>query len=167
MGFNIDMNERVILEIKNRLEKDLNKLLGVESQLKVDFKNTKPSYIEFKVVCGKYEKLITKWNMIEMPGCCGILISTGVRVEESFRRKGVNTLVNKYRIEMAKALNYGLLLCTDVDHNKAQIKTLNRNKWNKLFSFINPKTNNKVNIHAIETNPPKGWFKKLIDYIIL
>lgn len=156
MGFNLDINERTMLEIKNRLEKDLNKLLGVESQLKVDFINTRPSYIQFKVVCGKYENMITRWNMIEMPGCCGILISTGVIVEKSFREKGVNTLVNKYRIEMAKALNYGLLLCTDVDHNKAQMKTLNRNKWNKLFSFINPKTKNKVNIHAIETNPSKG-----------
>jgi len=89
------------------------------------------------------------WFMKPMPGCCGIVISTGVTVNYAFQKRGLGTILNKLRITIAKDLGYGCMMCTDVTTNIAQSKILDKNGWSKLSSFINPRTNNVVNIHAI------------------
>jgi hypothetical protein len=97
-------------------------------------------------------QLVTSFRIRQLPGCCGVGVSTGVEVREQYRNKGVSTLMNKFRQEYAKLLSYGVLMCTDVETNIAQQKVLEKNKWKKLHSFRNPKTSNQVAIHLIDLN---------------
>lgn len=102
--------------------------------------------LEFRVL-DKYENLtISYFTLIELPGCCGICISTGTQVYNKYRNKGVNTLLNNFRIDVAKQLGYDLLLCTDVSNNTHQLKTLDKNNWEHIYNFNNPRTGNNLNI---------------------
>jgi len=98
------------------------------------------------------DRVITTFRIKQLPGCCGVGVSTGVEVRPTFQNMGVSTLMNKFRQEYAKLLSYGVLLCTDVESNIAQQKVLKKNKWKKLHSFRNPKTSNQVAIHCIDLN---------------
>lgn len=93
---------------------------------------------------------ISNWSLVSMPGCCGCCISTGVYVVEHFQKKGLGTLLNRLRIDIARALGFGLLFCTDVVENDAQQKILTKNKWDFIYEFKNPRTNNQIGLHVIK-----------------
>lgn len=101
--------------------------------------------LEFKILDNK-DEIISKFKLIQMIGCCGICVSTGVYVHNEYRNKGVNTILNNFRIDIAKELGYGLLLCTDVSNNTAEVKTLDKNGWKHIYNFKNPRTSNNINI---------------------
>jgi len=103
-----------------------------------------PKGIEFKVF--NKDKTISQFKLIQMPGCCGICISTGTYVNPDFRGKGVNSLLNNFRIDIAKDLGYGLLMCTDLKSNTPQMKTLDKNGWKHIYEFKNPRTGNILNV---------------------
>ena len=107
--------------------------------------------LEFKVLDNNNE-IISTFKLIQMIGCCGICVSTGVYVHNEYRNKGVNTILNNFRIDIAKELGYGLLLCTDVSNNTAEVKTLDKNGWKHIYNFENPRTSNKINISIKELN---------------
>lgn len=90
--------------------------------------------------------VISRFELAQMLGCCGICISTGTYVHPDFRGKGVNSLLNNFRIAIAKDLGYGLLMCTDLKSNTPQMKTLDKNGWKHIYEFKNPKTGNILNI---------------------
>jgi hypothetical protein len=94
-------------------------------------------------------QLVSTFELIPMINCCGILVSTRSIVYDKFKNKGIGTILNSFRIDIARAMGYSLLLCTDVDNNDYQQKILLRNGWKNIFSFINQRTSNKVNIHVI------------------
>ena len=100
--------------------------------------------IEFKVL--NKDKIISQFKLIQMSGCCGICISTGTYVNPDFRGKGVNIILNNFRIDIAKHLGYGLLMCTDLKSNTPQMKTLDKNGWKHIHEFKNPRTGNILNI---------------------
>ena len=100
--------------------------------------------IEFKVL--NKDKIISQFKLIQMPGCCGICISTGTYVNPEFRGKGVNIILNNFRIDIAKHLGYGLLMCTDLKSNTPQMKTLDKNGWKHIHEFKNPRTGNILNV---------------------
>ena len=100
--------------------------------------------IEFKVL--NKDKIISQFKLIQMSGCCGICISTGTYVNPDFRGKGVNIILNNFRIDIAKHLGYGLLMCTDLKSNTPQMKTLDKNGWKHVHEFKNPRTGNILNI---------------------
>ena len=60
--------------------------------------------------------------------------------------KGINTILNNFRIAVAEYLDYGLLLCTDVSNNIAEVKTLDKNGWKHIHEFKNPRTGNILNV---------------------
>jgi hypothetical protein len=91
-------------------------------------------------------EIISQFGLIQMPGCCGICISTGVGVCANYRRKGLNKLLNQMRINIAKFLGYGILMCTDVIANTAERKTLEANGWKPIYGFKNPRTNNLLHV---------------------
>jgi len=67
------------------------------------------------------------------------------------------TLADKEKIlndwnDIAKELGYGILLCTDVSDNIAEVKTLDKNGWKHIYNFRNPRTSNKINISIKELN---------------
>lgn len=90
--------------------------------------------------------VISRFELAQMLGCCGICISTGTYVHPDFRGKGVNSLLNNFRIAIAKDLGYGLLMCTDLKSNTPQMKTLDKNGWKHIYEFKNPRTGNILNI---------------------
>ena len=90
--------------------------------------------------------LISTFRLLQMVGCCGICISTGTYVNPEFRGKGVNSLLNNFRIDIAKHLGYGLLMCTDLKSNISQMKTLDKNGWKHIHEFKNPRTGNILNV---------------------
>ena len=90
--------------------------------------------------------LISTFRLLQMVGCCGICISTGTYVHPDFRGKGVNIILNNFRIDIAKHLGYGLLMCTDLKSNTPQMKTLDKNGWKHIHEFQNPRTGNILNI---------------------
>ena len=105
--------------------------------------------LQIQVVDLKNE-LISQFTLVQMVGCCGICISTGTYVCPKFRSKGVNSLLNNFRIDIAKDLGYGLLMCTDLKSNTPQMKTLDKNGWKHIHEFKNPRTGNILNITVKE-----------------
>lgn len=101
--------------------------------------------LEFKVLDNNNE-IISTFKLIQMIGCCGICVSTNVFVISKYRNKGVNIILNNFRIAVAEYLDYGLLLCTDVSNNIAEVKTLDKNGWEHIYNFRNPRTGNNINI---------------------
>jgi GNAT superfamily N-acetyltransferase len=99
---------------------------------------------EFKVL--NKDNIVSQFKLIQMTGCCGICISTGTYVHPDFRGKGVNVLLNNFRIDIAKYLGYGLLMCTDLKSNTPQMKTLDKNGWKHIHEFKNPRTGNILNV---------------------
>ena len=104
--------------------------------------------VPFKVVLR--DKEVTRFKLVEFPGCCAVMVSTGSSVDPKFRGKGVNQLTNKLRQQIAKNANYTAIICTDVDKNIAQRQTLKKNDWQDIFTLVNRRTSNKVHISIKE-----------------
>lgn len=95
------------------------------------------------------DQTIAQFTLVQMIGCCGICVSTNSYVSSKYRQKGINTELNKLRIELAKDQDYSLLLCTDVATNVPQKKTLLKNGWIDIHRFRNSRTGNLVDISVI------------------
>ena len=104
-----------------------------------------PGGLKFRVI-NIEGVVISKFELAQMLGCCGICISTGTYVHPDFRGKGVNSILNNFRIDIAKDLGYGLLMCTDLKSNTPQMKTLDKNGWKHIHEFENPRTGNILNV---------------------
>lgn len=94
----------------------------------------------------KSETPIAKFKLLQMPGCCGICISTGVATYNDFKKLGINKLLNKFRIDIAKECGYTILMCTDLENNIPERKTLEANGWKDILSFTNFRTGNKLKL---------------------
>ena len=144
------MIEKYTKQLKVLLSKKVNIQCYLDNKW-IDLKEHHLTYIkdnnrgiEFKVL--NKDKIISQFKLIQMPGCCGICISTGTYVHPDFRGKGVNILLNNFRIDIAKHLGYGLLMCTDLKSNTPQMKTLDKNGWKHIHEFKNPRTGNILNV---------------------
>ena len=137
----LNISIEIQISLKGKFEK-------IESYNLVYVKNSEGSI--FKIISNN--TTISQFKLIQMIGCCGICVSTGVYVHNEYRNKGVNTILNNFRIDIAKELGYGLLLCTDVSNNTAEVKTLDKNGWKHVYNFKNPRTSNKINISIKELN---------------
>lgn len=104
---------------------------------------------------GQYQLMVdgkpaAHWSLAGFPGCCGICVSTEAAVHHPFAKKGLGTLLNALRIDWARTLGYGTLLCTDIAKNLPQRKVLAINGWKDVHSFINPRTSNEVIISVFD-----------------
>ena len=95
------------------------------------------------------DRPIASFSIIMMPGCCGLAISTGAQVWISYRRRGIGTMMNNIRIDLAQKLKFGALICTDVLSNSVQQRILRKNGWAKIFEFRSPRTGNDIGIDII------------------
>lgn len=89
---------------------------------------------------------VARFNLEQLPGCCGICISTASYVEPEYRGIGLGLLLNSLRIEMTRQMGYGLLMCTDLENNIPQRKILEKNGWEDIYGFTNPRTGNVLKI---------------------
>lgn len=99
------------------------------------------------------KRLIATFSLVCMPGCCGIAIATGAKVYGDYQRRGLGTLLNKMRQAMAYRLGYSVLMCTDRVANTPQQAILQKNKWTRVWAFINYRTTNEVSVDMIDLGP--------------
>ncbi len=100
-------------------------------------------------VIKKDTQMIAQFNLQQLQGCCAVCVSYHATVSVPFQKKGLGKLLNSLRQQIAFNQKYTVLLCTDRADNVPQQKILRKNKWKKLISFKNRKTNNDVNLHVI------------------
>lgn len=92
---------------------------------------------------------IAYFELYPMINCCGICVSTRAEVAERWKHKGLGTILNSLRIDIARANGYSVLMCTDDQANEYQRKILVRNGWQDVHSFVNARTKHRVAISLI------------------
>jgi hypothetical protein len=95
---------------------------------------------------------VSKFSLKQLSGCCGVVVLYHAAVYGKFQHLGLGTLLNRMRLEWARSMGYGVALCTDVtnpDHADYEQKILKKNGWSDLYSFKNPRTENKVTMSVI------------------
>ena len=80
---------------------------------------TQTDWMRFSIRTLDDNNMVAQWYLVQFPGCCGLVISTAAYIGTNFRHKGVGTLMNQFRQSLAKAMGYGVLVCTDVTDNEA------------------------------------------------
>ena len=148
------MTQEVLNKLFLKYKEKLSLILKSDNYNLVLTKNTENEYsakrdcMEFILNFDKQQ--IASFSLIPMINCCGILVSTSAYTICEFRNKGIGTILNSLRIDIAKHQRYGLILSTTVEDNVYQNIILKRNKWESICSFINPQTGNTVNINIIK-----------------
>ena len=146
-----------------KIRDELNKVMG-RKDWSLILKEEGVSYSE-KLALGKYElrvpdaverfdgtltdTLVASFELHPMINCCGICVSSRAYVAMAWRHRGINNVLNSLRIDIARHLDYSVLLCTDDVSNIPQRKTLSRNGWRDIFRFVNRRTNHTVAISVI------------------
>lgn len=132
--------------------KDFNSHSYKAQQCSIDIKFAKKTTEQraknIEPIC--FFRTIAHFELITMPGCCGIVISTNCWVLHSMQSHGIGQFLHKFRIKLAKEWGYGIMMCTDVAANKRQLHILEKNNWQNIFNFNNPRTLNDINIHVIK-----------------
>lgn len=96
------------------------------------------------------DREITRFSLVEFPGCCAILVSTGAKVNPDYRNRGINRLTNEFRQDIAKFCGYSALICTDVAQNYPQRRVLAHNSFKDIYSLKNSRTGNLVHVSIKE-----------------
>jgi hypothetical protein len=104
----------------------------------------------YKVMHAGWNRDITSWGLYEFPSCCAFCVSTGAFVEPISRRKGINTLSNRFRQDLAKEAGYSALICTDILTNVGERRTLEVNEFKDIYQIRNARTGNEVVISVKE-----------------
>jgi hypothetical protein len=91
---------------------------------------------------------VAHFKLAEMPGCCGVVISTGAWTEPKYRQRGIGTALNKFRMAIAQAIGYSTMMCTAVDDGITE-KILAKNGWTKIGGFVNRRTNNSISMYSV------------------
>lgn len=99
---------------------------------------------------------VAGFSLSPLPGCCGVVISHGAGVDPRYQGKGVGTLMNAMRVDIARLYGYGTMLCTDLVTNTPQRRILARNGWKDVHTFTNPRTDNELAISVIDLQGRKG-----------
>lgn len=86
---------------------------------------------------------IHQWQFAALPGCCAVLVSTATFTWEP-RKKGVNTLSNKFRQELAKSAGFSCLLISYID--EATNKIAKRESFAMSDPFTNKRTGRQVTL---------------------
>ena len=98
----------------------------------------------------KYEEeVISTWKLYQMPHCCAFMVSCNVNVTEKYRGMRIGTILNQFRQDIGRVLNYSSILCTDIEQNTHQRKLLKTNGWKDIHDVVNKRTKNRVYISVI------------------
>lgn len=147
------------MEILENLKKEVKAIIGedifIVGSYKLEIGELDLSYIKdeqglFMLIKTRTDKNISTFRLLQMPGCCGICISTQNFIFDEFRGRCLNNIFNKFRMNVARHLGYTILLCTDLHDNEPQKKTLVKNGWKDIYSFVNNRTGNLLNISVVQ-----------------
>lgn len=92
------------------------------------------------------QRVITQWKIVPFPGCCAFCISTEVIVGAPYTRKGVNRVGIQLRQEIARLTGFTGIVCTDLQTNTAERRTLAKAMWKDVYQVTNRRTTNSVNL---------------------
>ena len=109
-----------------------------------------------KIHLGAYELIVTgrerpvaSWGLYQMINCCGVCVSTKAMVDTEYQRRGLGTILNNLRMDVARDFGFSVLLCTDNMANEPQRKILAHNGWKDIWEFVNKRTMHRVAISVI------------------
>lgn len=80
------------------------------------------------------------FTLAPMPGCCGVVVS----IHSSSDGRIPSAQFHTIKQNVAKALGYGLMICTTDTTNVPQIVGGARSGWKWGEQFVNPRTNNRI-----------------------
>lgn len=148
----------IVSEVTGNMRSELDSLLGTFDWNLTFHENNYADSTEFTLLSKKRGSMVraAEWTLAGMPGCCGMVVSTAASVFSDFRKKGLGTFLNLVRVDIAKRMEYGALMCTDIEKNTPQRKILEKNEWKEIYSFRNPRTNNTVIVSCVDLNEIDG-----------
>ncbi len=92
------------------------------------------------------ESIIGRFMLQDMVNCSGIIVNSDVYVGKKYLNRGIGTLINLFCIDFCKYYGYGIIQATDKEDNKYQKQIFEKNGWQLITAFQNPKTHNLLNI---------------------
>lgn len=99
----------------------------------------------------KKDSVISQWQFSGLFGNCGVIVSSYANVQSYYQKCGWGTLLNKFRILLAKEMGYSAIMCTVINDNAHQIYILKRNKWEPAWSFKNRITGRNITFYMKKT----------------
>jgi GNAT superfamily N-acetyltransferase len=92
------------------------------------------------------------FTLLEMPNCCGALVSTRTYVTTPFQKQGIAQGMMPLKIAIAREYGYSALAATvNETGNPAEVHILTKLGWIRGWSFTNRRTRNTVAF----------WFKEV------
>ncbi len=91
---------------------------------------------------------IGRFHLVQLPGCCGVVVSFGSSVYPPNQKKGIGNLLMQMREQIAWDCGYTLMLATDVRRDGPQYKLFKKNGWVAVKDFQNRRTNNTVDLQT-------------------
>lgn len=110
---------------------------------------------QYSISVGKDNRQVATFSLDMLQGCCGVCVSYGSHISHEFRNKGLGKVLNNFRIEIARLLQYGLLLCTNQSVNIPEVRILRANGWTKCTTFLNPRSGNVIDLQIINLTNEK------------
>ena len=69
------------------------------------------------------KELLYEFNLSEMPGCCGIVISTTCKIHSDYQNKGLNKVLTDLKESMAYRAGFTVMLVTEITHENHRADT--------------------------------------------
>lgn len=141
------LNDRQTQYYRTQIETVAKELLGIKAVCEI--KNMPNEYgITFVIRDTNDLKgpAVAQFSVSHMPGCCGIIVSHGTIVNNKYANKKLASELHKIKIDLAKALNFSSMICTDIASisHSIQRKILDKNEWQEVAKFNNLNSGNDV-----------------------
>jgi hypothetical protein len=105
---------------------------------------------------------VASWKMASLPGSCAYCITFHSKVGakgnpwnedyKAFTHRGLGTLLNQMKQDIAINLGYTVLICSDVLKNTYQRNILAKNGWDDIHTITNKRTENVIKLSVKELN---------------
>lgn len=91
------------------------------------------------------ESVIGDCKLIEMPGNCGIIVSTGLNVHEKYRRIGITSIFREQMYDILKNdMKISYVIGTVIDNNEIEMKSSEKAKFSTIDKFVNERTKHGI-----------------------
>lgn len=87
---------------------------------------------------------VGRFGLVEMPGCCGVVVFFHAAVAQEFQKRGLGSLFLEVRERAAILAGYTMAQATVIKYNKAERSIMERASWKEVFSFDNKRTGNAL-----------------------
>ena len=91
------------------------------------------------------DKIIGRCSIVNMPGNCGMVVSTELSIDEPFRRKGLTQIFRNQMYDIVKNdMHIRYIIATVLEDNVAEIGSSGKSGFNIIDNFVNNKTKHKI-----------------------